>query len=471
MKKRTICKRLTAPGATATLVMLLSTTLLFAPRAAQGTVYDWLGGYNNQWDYVKPSDPCRGCTNWGTTDGTHPDSYADQARIEVATYNPVQARDEYNATWNPSADSIILLGGGIGGNIDAALYIGNSASIYLETAAAGGRTLGMQGNIWNNGTISLRANGILRNDGLAGTQYTIDGSGTINFNSGEIASLYGGKWVLNQPLEGIGFIYAPVVNNSTMTTNSTAALYVQGPLTNESNCIINVGTAALHTGALIFNAAASSLSNFGIVDVYGTFTNTSPSNPLSLAETGGILNLYGGALNGNGNFTNAGSVIGYGTISNGLVNGAASTIEATANAGNVRLTINPGVGHTFRNQGTVMADGNATVAIVAVDPLTFDTATKTLSEGTWHATGAIRFNWLNGKITNNNAYIILDGPGAYISGTTGSSTGDASSALNKLENNSGTLELINGANLTISVTLFTNSGTVTIDGLSSLTFL
>jgi hypothetical protein len=296
-----------------------------AVGASQAANITWTGTTSNAWNLG---------TNWAG--GVAPNAYTDTATISTTANNPV------------SISTIVFLG-----SSTTSLTIGSTASATaLDITSTG--TLGMQGGISLGTTRTMTVEGVLRNDGAAGTAYAIGGASITGLTlvGGTISSLNGGTWTFSRPIIGYGIISASFTNSSTINANvSGQTLHITGnaltggTLTSGTNgAILSLesfitGGTINHTGEVDFNGATLSgvtLANSGTnafqVTGNSTLTGTIARNTNSPINVNGhTLSVSGLTLNNVSGGT-ACIAVGTGTLNNSsaaatsITNGDAVTL-------------------------------------------------------------------------------------------------------------------------------------------------
>ena len=191
------------------------------PLTAQATSFIWTGGVNATWaQTTSPYDWSGGSSSNGRYPGMTHTTYTDQATISVTANNPVTL-----------ASAVTVGGTGVGptGDLNYALYIAGTAGTNALNINSGG-TLGMQGGINNAQTITINTGGTLQDSATSsGTQYIINGGGTVTLAGGTIGSL-GGTWLPEESISGYGTISSPVINftGGIITANNKQDVFIQG---------------------------------------------------------------------------------------------------------------------------------------------------------------------------------------------------------------------------------------------------
>jgi hypothetical protein len=298
----------------------------------------------------------------------------------------------------------------------------------------------------NTGTLEATAGGllVLKNDTFNNAGGTIMASGASSDVELLNSTITGGTLSTS----GGGMIYASgnptlngVANGGTYQISNTTSTTLEGTITN-TGTIQMVGCC--QASNLILGGASVTLTGGGTV---------------SLGNTGGGV-IYGAS--GNDVLTNVNNTIeGFGNIGNGamgLTNGTAGIILANQS---IELYIKPSSAG-FTNNGTVQANTGSTLDITGGVFTNFNSATNTLTGGTYNANGGtLQFD--NANIVTNAADIILTGAGSQIIGNT-----DANALANFATNAAGgVFQLGAGRSFTTSAPgggNFTNNGTLIIGG-------
>ncbi|MCX5682413.1 MAG: hypothetical protein NT049_01850 [Planctomycetota bacterium] len=385
-------------------------TVLLSAGTGQAALFTWSGTTSNAWELG---------SNWGGS--SFPSLYTDQATIGASANNPV------------SLTTTKLLGGAT-----TVLTIANYSptnATAMDIAAAG--TLGLQGNIsLSSGTTNAKkitVEGTLRNDGTAGTPYSITGGTAagdmIQLVGGTISSLNGGIWNFARPVQGYGTISSPFTNTNVITANvSGQTLHITGSSTaggtltsGLSGAILSLESALTtvtinHTGEVDFNGAVLSgtttLANSGTA-AFNVTGNSTLSGTITRNTNTPFTIIGGNTLNmaactfGNVSGGSACIAIGTGTLN---FSSGASTVgngDAITLAGGQITT----TGGTFTN-GTPIT-GRGTIAL----PMTTSNAIKA-SGGTLAVTNGLNVNGTT-LLTNGVAGDVLDLQGSVNFGSGG----------------------------------------------------
>jgi hypothetical protein len=288
------------------------------PLTAQATSFTWTGGTSTAWAQTG---------NW--TPAGFPNAYTDTATISASTNNPV------------SLSGLELLGG-----TTTVLTIGNTAGTNsLDITSTG--TLGVQGGISIGTTRRITVEGILRNDGTAGTHYAIGGASTtgVVLNGGTVSSLSGGVWDFQRPVQGWGAISAPFTNTSTGAVSA------------------NVNGQTLHVtgGGTISGALGSTLAG-AILSIESAVT--AASGTVTIAHTGEV-DLNGATLIG----------LTGGTVSHLSFNNVAGAVKLTGDStfmGNIDNGSGSGTvialnAHTLHLNSVTMSNVSGAAALFGVN--------------------------------------------------------------------------------------------------------
>jgi hypothetical protein len=189
--------------------------------------------------------------------------------------------------------------------------------------------------------------------------------------------------------------------------------------------ILLQGTTSLHGPGTIILAGSGVTSQF----FQGSGTLSVPADVLVRTDAGG-----GGTFG-----YRFSTVVNFGTLS--------------SESGGARLNIDG----TFINQGVVKAGAGGTVSLPSATNMVNYSA-GTLTGGTWSVSANSTMTFGTSTITTNNANITLDGASSSFA------------AINPLQNNLGLFSITNGRNFS-SVGSLTNSGTINIGSLTTLTVL
>jgi len=311
----------------------------------------------------------------------------------------------------------IVLDGGAGTNTEMTLQTnttlqgagGGTVTLSTASSPAGGNAF-----IQGNGLTLTNTNNILRGAGIIG-------NGSLSLINGA-----GGTLLANSPgqtllINGSGTI----TNNGTMQVASGSALHVQnGPFTNFAGTTLTGGTYNT-SGTLEIDELGSSGGE--IVTNAANITLNGPSSSfIDAAGKNALLNLSTNApgssftVTGGQNFT---------TNSSDSASGA------------------------FTNNGTLTVGSSSSTFDVNGNLTNFNSATKTLTGGTYNVTGTLQFNGAN--IVTNSANITLTGTSSQIIDQL-SNNGLANFATNAA---SASFTIMGGRNFTTAGN-FTNSGTL-----------
>jgi hypothetical protein len=422
--------------------------------SAQATPFTWSGASSNAW---------ADANNWGGSG--FPNAYTDQATIGVNVNNPV------------SLSTTALLGGG-----GTALTVGTGGSgttADLDIAAAG--TLGMQGSIFittptsgSNKNRGMTIEGTLRNDGAAGTFYTISGltttghgSETLTLNGGTISSSNGGGWTFSSPVtvQGYGTISAPLSGTTTFTTN-----------TNNQAITINNNTATASTltnPTFAFTSSNNAYFNLGNTTLNGvTLSGTSGRSQFTNLLPGTFNNNWGNTAYGLLNVTGDSTINGAITLSGGY-----KVFDIT----NSTLTLNnPGTiptaaGNTssppafvLGTGGNLNITGNSNVIFPTSAPIPINggtlayTGTGTFSAYSFIGNGSISgvSNMNAGSVNANGGTLTFAANSNY--GTTLGILSGAGASLNS--STGSTLDLKGTYNFIQPGNISPNGGAVNLDG-------
>ena len=357
----------------------------------------------------------------------------------------------------------------------------NALASLASNTATGTLSLGsttlvstpVSGTFSNAGIVDLRAGGSFKVNGSMGNL------------SGAQVLMHGGSLTSTTGLNNAGSI--------------SGFGQISGPLTNASNLVASGGTLtldALSNSCVVVNACVVGIAADG-----GLVANSFSNSAL------GLVQMSGGSLTGTTGLSNAGKLSGFGQI-NGLLTNTGNllpgsgtlTVEALSNSGVVGIATggslvanasfsnlvagqvqmsggSVGGTTTLDNAGTLSGFGtvNAPVSntgivqanggILELKGLSnYNTATNTLSGGSYQLSGAGILKLPNADIRTNAASIQFDGSTSAIR-----SDNATQSALRNLATNAagGSFALQNGASF--STAAFSNSGLFSISGASSFT--
>ena len=291
------------------------------------------------------------------------------------------------------------------------LNIGDTSLTAADTVTIGGLdntgTIGISGNAstGKQGALEVNAAAGFGAPGVLTGNIGLSGDALLEFASGQITT---------------------IANNATLTLEGPQALVADSGSTGSNSALTglseNDGTLNLHDGASL--SVSGNLDNAGTINVdnYGADSGSG----LSIA---GTLTNMGGLNIGDTSLTAADTV----------------TIGGLDNTGTIGISGNASTG----KQGAL--EVNAAAGFGAPGVLT----------GNIGLSGDALLEFASGQITTiaNNATLTLEGPQALVadSGSTGSN-----SALTGLSENDGTLNLHDGASLSVSGNL-DNAGTINVD--------
>ncbi len=376
---------------------------------------------------------------------------------------------EYGAVINNYGTFSIETGSGITYGYDvlggAGGTFNNSGAFSMDDS---GVVLDFQSQLNNDGSFTVTNGSVtFQNEGnSAGTSdgsFSIESGGTMEFDIDQIlnpgasfegAGLYKilGTLTLNDP--SLNLVPANMLLESTITGSGSITV------TPASNFNWEYGTISCTGGITIQHGATVPID-------YVTLSGTTLTND-------GVITCAPSALQGQGEIVLQNDAV-FNNESDGAVNLDFGSVAATSgftddgtgtlnNAGSITITGNPALSYSasieidkLSNTGTLEIDGG-TLSVYIYSTLTQLTSNgSTLSGGTWIARDGATLDLENANnLTTNAATIIVDGTGSNIS------------ALQNLNDNSGSLSLLNGAKLSVSDN-FTNSGTLELGDGSTLT--
>ena len=351
--------------------------------------------------------------------------------------------------------SVIGLGGTIQGNFDNTT-VGPQAA-YAAVSGA----LDIQGAITNSGILNVASGGALSLSQAVPNTGTIEatGGGTLSLggsvsNLGGIVEADGGTVLLN----GGTITDGALVGTSATGTGSGSEINVQGNSTLSAVAV----TLASGSNLLVFNNSTLALAGGSTITNNGTITVNNSDNAANTGVTiDGAVDLAGSGsivLNAMPGHINTGQITDSASGAGNLTQESGHTILGTG-----QITVN-----TFTNNGTVNADSNGNMLRLAGTGIYTNTG---LMEATGGGTLDISTltNYSNGILTGGTYDVVSGGtivlPGAVttnaatitISGATANFSG-----LSALTANTGTLNLLNGASLSMAGGL-TNSGKINLD--------
>ena len=334
-----------------------------------------------------------------------------------------------------------------GGNLGGTVSVSGATLHELTSTAAvtvnNGNSLTAGGNIVNNGTITVDADGSFTSLSIANETLNLTGSGTVVLARTGLGNS-------NAVVGGIG---APVLTNGALHT-----------FAGEGN--IGGGVVAINNSGLMTANVSGRTLTIDPDNVAGvSFTNTGTLR----AESGGMLTLTG---SGDGRFDNTGGTITSATggsinlvtganVAGGSLGGTVSVSGATLHdlTSTAAVTVNNGTtltaGGNIVNNGTITfaADGSFTSLSIANETLNLTgSGTVVLAR-----TGLANSNAVVGGIGNPTLNV---GPGQTVQGEGNVGSGTV------VVNNGGTIDAnVPGRTLTIDpdnviATTFTNTGTL-----------
>jgi len=442
--------------------------------------------------------------------------------------------------------------GGVGFTVNTATFGGlagtgnfgltNGVNAVALTVGGNGDDTTYSGSLSGNGNFTKTGSGVLTFSGTTGNRYTglttvnageLDLNKTVGINAlngnltiaggtvklladeqitnNAIVTVNGGSFNLNGAKETVGSV---IIGSAGLLTNGVAGATLTGGLTNNGLVFLSADTffnsVVTNTGTIFFQGAISnSLVNRGnfTLNDDGTLTvrpvNTGSinlgANTLTVSavwSNAGTVSLAGGTLSGT-ILSNAGTMIGFGTVNPALTNSAGANVTATN--GELRLAGNySGAGVyraasastlTFAGNGSLSALFN-TGATIRVEGLLTNTAlfanrgTLLIAGGTYqsssvisNASGFTVAGWGNvsaitnlagGNVIATNGELrvtaLARGAGAYraVAGTSAATlTFAGGGTLSALFNTGGTIRV---ESLVTNTSLFVNQGTVTLAG-------
>ncbi len=343
-----------------------------------------------------------------------------------------------------SAGGYLTIGSGllINGSVEIGPNVINNGEIEAQGAGQYISLALFGGSVTNNNLISAGAGGVVVADGnvVQGSngklQATAGGLVVLGNSPGDNPFTLTGGYLDNS---GDGHInvgqldLAGVINLAALSVEPGATLEVSGNF--ENNGVISFQNAPVPTGSPATPAVDQLLFSTGTLSGTGAIE-------LGATNAGVTLGTVAGAT-----LTQASqhTVSGYGTISATMLN------DGTINANSPNQTIL--VNGLLTNNGLAEASNGGTLEINANSLTNYSSVAflgNSLTGGVYESASGGNLNLVGGTVQTNAAYIILDGPTA------------AFAAVNALTANTGTLELLHGATLSLAGGL-SNSGTIVLD--------
>ncbi|HUO29407.1 MAG TPA: hypothetical protein VMU80_09330 [Bryobacteraceae bacterium] len=380
---------------------------------------------------------------------------------------------------------VTLTGGGT-------VTLSNSGSNYIFGAAGTDVLTNVDNTIQGSGKIGNGQMGLVNggtidaNQSTSLTIHTSSGTtntGTLEATNGGNLILYGdsytntGGTILASGTNSIVTLLGSTINGGTLNTDGGGLIEASGgPVLNG---VVNDGTYRLLDGTsttlegAITNSGAMQVNSAGSVTTLWISGNTTLAGNGVLALSNNANNLVEGVA-GTEVLTNSNTIEGSGNLGNNLL-GIVNNGTIVANQ-SVELFVRPN-SSGITNNGIVQVDSGSTLDITGGPFTNFNSATGTLTGGTYNVGGTLQFDGAN--IVTNAASITLAGSGAKILSDTGAnalanfavnaaggsftvSSGGTFTTAGALTN-SGVLDLETGGKLTISGGL-TNNGTVLTNG-------
>ncbi len=406
-----------------------------------------------------------------------------------------------NGTLNSSGNGTFQISGG--GTIAS---LTNNAPIFIP----GGTALTANGNIVNNGNITINTTAAVAQTALTVTDGILSGTGTVILNAGGVGNAARLDGNLTQAaghsIVGDGNINAALTNNGTVNSNVAGlTLNLNGPVTNNNLIEATLGNLAINgvtitqaptaqitaspgsvtlAGATIVNGILNS-STTGTYQVSGGATISSLTNNAPIFIPGGALLTANGDIVDNGSITinttaavaqtsltvNGGTVSGTGTfiLNDGSVGNAARIDGNFTQAAGHTITGDGNINATLINNGTILSNltgnsinvngpitNNGLIRATNGASIAFGAGTI-VSNGTLSGTGTFQ--------VDANSSMSIASPGPFASAATIILTGPNATftGLSSLASNTGNLTLRNGATTTITGPI-TNAGTIFLNG-------
>jgi fibronectin-binding autotransporter adhesin len=381
-----------------------------------------------------------------------------------------------NNTLFLASGPVTLTGGGT-------LTLSDNNANYMYNPGGGSltnvnNTISGSGNI-GNGSMAFtnQPGGVVNATSAAGQSLTIDSGAAGAVNAGVLQSSSGGTLVLNNAIDNTGGAIRALAGTGSNAGGSVVinGAAITGGTLNTLGTGINVGSMIAQNSAIlngVTNDGTIRIPNNTAAQLAGTVTNNgsiqvnSGGNNTFLRINGnttlngkGTISLSNNAANymdgaaGTEVLTNNGNTIqGSGTLGNGSL-GLVNNGTVLANQ-STPLYIRPN-SSGFTNNGTVAVNAGSLLNITAGPFTNFNSATGTLTGGTYNVTGTLQFD--NANILTNAANITLTGAGSQIGSHT-SANALANFAVNAA---GGRFTLGAGRNFTTGGN-FTNNGTLTV---------
>src|SRR5580704_661363 len=353
------------------------------------------------------------------------------------------------------------------------IIIDSGAELTADTGASLTTTRGIN----NVGTFVTNANSTVTVGG------TLTNSGTTSIGNGN-GGLSASTTVTAAGLHNTGSLILQGNATSGTTDQATLDITAAAPTTTTGSIRVS-GDAMLEfaSGGIKAIGTGASLELDGSQARVSIGSGTTSTALSGLASNAGTLTMRGDTGLGAGGasvttttgFANAG-ILGVDSISFGdggstLTLGGTLTNSGAVSIGNTGLSAAATVTATgLDNSGTLVVQGNAASGATNLATLDITVAAPTTWTGAARVSGDALLEFKSGGITaiGHNAFLELDGAEARVS----IGSGTTSSALTGLASNAGTLLLRGdtgfgaGGSAVTTTTSFTNTGTVSIDGLA-----
>lgn len=336
-----------------------------------------------------------------------------------------------------------------------------SGVMYLAYNSAGTGSYNLGGGLLTAGTISVGANGIFAQMGGTVAPTALLNSGTFSYSGGT----FDGQLVNNGTCLFNASFYAAegIVNNASFTVSAGIAVGTSSG----AYTLDNEGTITLSGGTLAGGQSAGSggaIVNNGLLSGYGALTSgVGITNSGQITVSGGNLTIVAGAAG----MTNAGTVamaLGYQLRLSGstLANTGTIDLNSSTLAGSGLLNNTSG---TVAGPGTITAPFANSGSVISSQQGTIDITQAFVNSGGIQLAGLTAVV-TGGAITNSGS---IDGYGVVSNPVTNTgtieSTGGGLTLSASVQNSSGgTIEAAVGSELTVSLGLAANKGTIDLVG-------